>query len=97
MRKVLIRWARRFADYLERTLPYGGVRCKRCGHAVVVCQTAQPCTPVCGERELGHGGRVTFTCCTCGEVNRFTMDPAERYTEDDDGDDEVPYIVPHLE
>jgi hypothetical protein len=91
--KALIRWARRFADYLEATLTYGGVRCKRCKHALVVCQSAPPCKMVRGEQELGTAGRFTFTCCTCGQVNPFTVNPNEQYTEGDD-DEEVPYIVP---
>ncbi len=96
MTRALIRWARRFADYLEGTLAYGNVRCKRCRHALMVCQSAKPCTMVFGQRELGTGGRGTLTCCTCGQVNRFTTNPDERYTEDDD-DEEVPYLVPRLD
>jgi hypothetical protein len=46
-----------------------------------------------GQRELGTAGRITFTCCACGEVNRTTVNPNEQYTETDD-DEEVPYIVP---
>lgn len=56
-RKALIRSARRFADYLERTLPYGDLRCKRCRHALVVCQSDEPCGIVFGQHELGTSGR----------------------------------------